>query len=281
MADKRTTAERAIAQLSDGMTIGIGGWGSRRKPMALVRAILRSPLRDLTVVSFAGPDLGMLCAAGKVKRAVYGFASLDSIPLEPYFRAARQAGVIEASEIDEGMLQWGLYAAALRLPFLPTRAGLGSDALALNPWLRTVKSPYDDGEELVAMRALELDAALVHVHRADSAGNAQLLGPDPYFDDLFCMAARHRIVSCEHVVPTESLLGEGTPGSAVGSALPTMRIHRGMVDAVVEAPRGAAFTSCEPDYPRDEEAQRAYAASATEAGGWEAFYAKHIAGEPR
>ncbi len=42
------------------MTIGIGGWGSRRKPMALVRAILRSPLRDLTVVSYAGPDVGLL-----------------------------------------------------------------------------------------------------------------------------------------------------------------------------------------------------------------------------
>src|ERR1017187_1462068 len=179
MADKRSTADAAVATLADGMTIGSGGGGARRKPMALVRALLRSPLKDLTVVSFAGPDLGMLCAAGKVRRAVFGFASLDTIPLEPYFRAARQAGAIEASEIDEGMLQWGLYAAALRLPFLPTRAGLGSDALALNPWLRTVRSPYDDGEELVAMRALELDAALVHVHRADAAGNAQILGPHP------------------------------------------------------------------------------------------------------
>jgi glutaconate CoA-transferase subunit A len=269
MADKRTTADAAVATLADGMTIGIGGWGSRRKPMALVRAVLRSPLKDLTVVSFAGPDLGMLCAAGKVRRAVFGFASLDSIPLEPYFRAARQAGAIEASEIDEGMLQWGLYAAALRLPFLPTRAGLGSDALGLNPWLRTVRSPYDDGEELVAMRALELDAALVHVHRADAAGNAQILGADAYFDDLFCMAAKRRIVSCERVVRTEELSGEGP--------LQTMRIHRGLVDAVVEAPRGAGFTSCEPDYPRDEAAQKAYAASAQEPGGWAAYRAAYLA----
>jgi glutaconate CoA-transferase subunit A len=268
MADKRTTADAAVAQLADGMTIGIGGWGSRRKPMALVRALLRSPLKDLTVVSFAGPDLGMLCAAGKVRRAVFGFASLDSIPLEPYFRAARQAGAIEASEIDEGMLQWGLYAAALRLPFLPTRAGLGSDALALNPWLRTVRSPYDDREELVAMRALELDAAIVHVHRADVSGNAQILGPDAYFDDLFCMAAKRRIVSCERIVRTEELLARGP--------LQTLRIHRGMVDAVVEAPRGAGFTSCEPDYPRDEAAQKAYAASAQEPGGWDAFRATYL-----
>ncbi|HEY5243671.1 MAG TPA: CoA-transferase [Polyangiaceae bacterium] len=268
MADKRTTADAAVAQLADGMTVGIGGWGSRRKPMALVRALLRSPVKDLTVVSFAGPDLGMLCAAGKVRRAVFGFASLDTIPLEPYFRAARQGGTIEASEIDEGMLQWGLYAAALRLPFLPTRAGLGSDALSLNPWLRTVRSPYDDGEELVAMRALELDAALVHVHRADETGNAQILGPDAYFDDLFCLAAKHRIVSCERIVPAEDL--------AAGGPIQTLRIHRGMVDAVVEAPQGAAFTSCEPDYPRDEAAQKAYAASAQEPGGWDAFRARYL-----
>jgi glutaconate CoA-transferase subunit A len=273
VADKRKTAEEAVAQLADGMTIGIGGWGSRRKPMALVRAILRTPLKDLTVVSFAGPDLGMLCAAGKVRRAVFGFASLDSIPLEPYFRIARQAGAIDASEIDEGMLQWGLYAAGLRLPFLPTRAGLGSDALTLNPWLKTVKSPYDDGEELVAMRALELDAALVHVHRADASGNAQILGPDPFFDDLYCMAAKKRILSCERVVRTDDLLTEG--------GLPTLRIHRGMVDTVVEAPRGAGFTSCDPDYARDEAAQKAYAASAQEPGGWEAYRARFLAEDGR
>ena len=111
------------------MTIGIGGWGSRRKPMALVRAILRSALRDLTIVSYGGPDVGLLVAAGKVRRLVYGFVSLDSIPLEPHFRRARQRGAIELTELDEGMLHWGLLAAAHRLPFLPIRAGLGSDVL--------------------------------------------------------------------------------------------------------------------------------------------------------
>src|SRR5436189_1347502 len=151
MTDKRTTEADVVAELRDGMTIGIGGWGSRRKPMSIIREILRSPLRDLTLVTYGGPDVGMLCAAGKVKKVVYGFVSLDSIPLEPHFRAARQNGTIaEAVELDEGMLQWGLYAASLRLPFLPTRAGLGSDVMSINPCLRTVRSPYDDGEELLA-----------------------------------------------------------------------------------------------------------------------------------
>ncbi len=98
--DKRTTEREVVAELRSGMTIGIGGWGSRRKPMSLVREILRSDLRDLTIVSYGGPDLGLLCAAGKVAKAVYGFVSLDSIPLEPHFRRARQDGAIEAVELD-------------------------------------------------------------------------------------------------------------------------------------------------------------------------------------
>ena len=114
--NKRTTLAEAIGEIRDGMTIGIGGWGARRKPMALVREILRSPLKDLTVVSYGGPDVGMLCAAGKVRKLVFGFVSLDLIPLDPHFRAARQAGGIEVMELDEGMLQWGLRAAMLRLP---------------------------------------------------------------------------------------------------------------------------------------------------------------------
>ena len=76
-ADKRATLDDAVAGLRSGMTIGIGGWGSRRKPMAFVRAMLRTDVTDLTVVTYGGPDLGLLCSAGKVKRVYYGFVSLD------------------------------------------------------------------------------------------------------------------------------------------------------------------------------------------------------------
>lgn len=263
MADKRMTEDEVVAELRDGMTIGIGGWGSRRKPMSLVRAILRSPLKDLTIVSYGGPDVGLLCGAGKVKKLVYGFVSLDSIPLEPHFRAARQHGGIEVTELDEGMLQWGLYAAALRLPFLPTRAGLGSDLMTFNPSLRTVVSPYDDGERLVAMPALELDVALVHMNRADASGNGQFLGADPYFDDLYCAAAKRRYMSCEKLVRTEDLLANGS--------VHTLRIPRMLTDGVVEAPLGAHFTDCEPDYGRDEAFQREYATAAGEPEAWNTF----------
>ena len=266
--DKRMTPADVVAELRDGMTLGIGGWGSRRKPMALVREILRSSLTDLTIVSYGGPDVGLLCKYGKVKKLVYGFVSLDSIPLEPHFRQARQAGAFQAAELDEGMLQWGLRAAAYRLPFLPTRAGLGSDVMRINPELRRVRSPYSDGEELLAMPALELDAALLHMNRADARGNGQFLGPDLYFDDLFCLAAKRRFMSCEKLVPTSELGKEGS--------LHTLRINRSMVDGVIETPRGAHFTECPPDYDRDESFQKEYAATAKDPEAWDAFKVRYL-----
>ena len=59
--DKQTSLDEAVANVESGMTIGIGGWGSRRKPMAFVRALLRTGITDLTVVSYGGPDIGLLC----------------------------------------------------------------------------------------------------------------------------------------------------------------------------------------------------------------------------
>jgi glutaconate CoA-transferase, subunit A len=266
-ADKRMTADEVVAQLESGMTIGIGGWGSRRKPMALVRAIARSDLRDLTIVSYGGPDVGLLCATGQVEKVVFGFVSLDSIPLEPHFRNARQAGAIAAEEYDEGMFYWGLFAAANRLPFLPTRAGLGSSVVEVNDGLRTVVDPYGGGE-LVAMPALRLDAALCHLNRADARGNAQYLGPDLYFDDLFLLAADRRYVSAERIVPTEALLDEGS--------IHTLRVNRSMVDGVVAVPRGAHFPPRELDYDRDEAFQRLYVAAAKDAEAWREFRRRFV-----
>ena len=271
MTDKRMSIGDVVGRLESGMTIGIGGWGSRRKPMAIIRAIANSPLTDLTLVSYGGPDVGLLIAAGKVRRLVSGFVSLDSIALEPHFRLARQRGEVEFFEVDEGMLQWGLLAAAQRLPFLPIRAGLGSDVMSVNPQLKTITSPYEDGEELVAMPALTLDASIIHMNRADASGSGQFLGPDPYFDDLFCLAAEQRFMSCERIVDTAELTKEGS--------FHTLKINRLMVDGVIETPNGAHFTTCTPDYERDEKFQRAYAAAAADPEAWEQFRQRFLAGD--
>lgn len=278
--DKTSSLDDVIGELRDGMTIGIGGWGSRRKPMALVRALARSDIRDLTIVTYGGPDLGLLCAAGKVRRVYYGFVSLDSAPFyDPWFSHARTTGVIEAREMDEGMVKCGLQAAAARLPFLPIRAGLGSDVPAF--WegeLKSVTSPYPapDGraETVIAMPALNLDAAFVHLDLADSRGNAAYTGVDPYMDDLYCAAADRRYLETDQLVSTEVLV----------KSVPTQRLllNRMNVDRVVHTPNGAHFTfagtgseasgaNVTADYARDEKFQQFYVESAKDPDAWAAF----------
>jgi len=275
---KQMTADDVVGRLRSGMTIGIGGWGSRRKPMALLRALLRSDVTDLHVVTYGGPEVGILAAAGRMSRLTFAFVSPDvanpltggSVPgLDPHFRAARQAGRLRCTELDEGMLLLGLQAAAWRVPFLPTRVGLGSDLFRLDPELRTVRSPYPgpgggEGEELVAQRAIPLDAALVHLNVGDARGNAAFTGPDLYFDDLLLEAAIDGYVSVERLVPTEHLVAEA-------GDVTRLRISRLFTTGIVEAPRGALPTECLPDYDRDDEWQSRWLATAKDDDAREAL----------
>lgn len=269
MTSKLCSVDDVVSQLRSGMTIGIGGWASRRKPMSIVKAIVRSDLRDLTIVGYAGPELGMLCAAGKVAAAVYSFASLDTLPLEPHFRRARENGEILDIPHDEGTMLLGLQAAAWRVPYLPTRSGLGSDLLDLNKELKIIANPWDPSDQLVAVPALELDAAICHLDIGDASGNAAFLGPDLFFDDLMLRAASgNRFISVDEVVATEEL--EARAGTELRVAIARM-----MVDGVVHEPGGAHFT--ESAYaPRDEAAQREYADAAASPEAWATYRAKWI-----
>jgi glutaconate CoA-transferase, subunit A len=111
----------------------------------------------------------------------------------------------------------------------------------------------------------------VHMNRADTRGNGQYLGPDPYFDDLFCQAADQAFMSCERIVATSELLA--------GGPVQSLLINRSMVSGVAETPNGAHFTSCGPDYGRDEEIQAEYAAASASLDKWEEFRATYLAGD--
>ena len=266
--NKVRTAQEAVAAVETGMTIGIGGWGPRRKPMALVRELLKSDATDLTVVSYGGADVGMLCAAGKVKKLVFAFVSLDFIPLEPYFRQARQEGSIEVLEIDEGLMLLGLRAAAWKIPFIPTSIGLRTDVVANNDTLHTVDSPYDD-KEWLAMPALDLDVSLIHVDRADARGVCQIKGPDIYMDDCFARAAKTTIVSCEELVETETFHTEDEARFVYW--------ERAATSSVVPIAGGAHPSSCNPLYGFDTTHLKEYCGFAKE-GGFQAYAAKYLDG---
>ncbi|MBF5007471.1 CoA transferase subunit A [Diaphorobacter caeni] len=267
MVNKVMSAKDVVASIQDGMTIGIGGWGPRRKPMALVRELLRSDVKDLTVVSYGGADVGMLCAAGKVKKLIFAFVTLDFIPLEPYFRKARQSGEIEVVEVDEGQMLLGLKAAAMRVPYIPTRIGLGTDLVKHNPQIKVIGSPYDS-KEWVAMPALHLDVALLHVDKADARGVCQISGPDMYMDDLYARAAKKTFVSCDELVDSSAF------ESAESSRL--VFWERSETTGVVHLPCGAHPTSCGPAYGFDNRHFKEYASSAKEDSGWSDYVNKYV-----
>lgn len=266
--NKLTTIPKIVAEIRDGMTIGIGGWGGRRKPMAVVRELVRSNVKDLTVVAYGGADIGMLCASGKVKRLIYGFVSHDVVAMDAAFQTARKSGTIECSEIDEGMVLLGLKAAGQRLPFLPTRAGIGTDVEKLNPWIKTIRSPYADGELLLAMPAIHLDVALIHVNEADTHGNTVILGPDPFFDDLFCRAAKKAFATCERIVDVSAF---HDPMKARLNP-----VERTVITGVAEAPLGAHPTSCGPDYGFDGKHLAEFTKQCA-AGEWENYKTTFVA----
>ena len=212
---KLVSEDDVVGRLRSGMTIGIGGWGSRRKPMSLVRALLRSDLNDLHVVTYGGPDVGMLCAAGKVSRLTFAFVSLDSIPLEPHFRKARESGSIACTELDEGMVLLGLQAAAWRVPFLPTRVGLGSDLFRVEP------RPAHGALALpVARRGGRRGAGRRAGHpprrRARATSTSATSAATPPSSDRTSTSTTScsrrpssRFVSVERIVPTEDLVARG------------------------------------------------------------------------
>jgi glutaconate CoA-transferase subunit A len=263
MLDKTLTAAAVVGTLRDGMTIGIGGWGPRRKPMALVRALLRSPLRDLTVVAYGGPEVGMLCAR-QDQEAVYGFVSLDAIRLNPGPAGARR-GQLRARELDEGLLQWGLRAAACRL-LLPTPVGAGERGRA-NPEFRTGASPCCGTAAGDAGAAS--DVALLHVDRADRRGNVQTVGRIPTR-----RAVRPRcsalLVSCEQLSERLDLSHSDAARCNI--------VERSYISGVVHAPFGAHPTSNPPAYGWDATHLQAYCALAGEAGGWERYCAEYLGG---
>jgi len=233
--------------------------------MGLVREIARSSLRDLTIISFAGIDVDLLIGAGKVKKVVTPMISFEGAPGNPgNYRRARQNASIETMELSEQLCRLGIKAAAERLPFYPTRCGLGTDLLKVNAGLETFKAPYT-GETLVAMPALRADIALIHVNAAAPNGYGQILG-EPYFDQYIAMAADKTFLSAERIVPLDDL--KAFPDSA--------NIGRLWVSGVVEIPLGAHPGDCYPDYDWDGKHLAEYSQAAADDASFKDYLAKYV-----
>jgi glutaconate CoA-transferase subunit A len=240
MHDKRTTLAEAVAAIPDGARVALGGNTLHRGPGAAVHEIVRQGKRDLEIVKTAGAyDVDLLCAAGCASAVSAGFIGYETpFGMAGAYRAAVEAGRVEAREHACATVIAGLRAAIQGVPFMPVAGLQGSDLPAARGFL-SLRDPYSDAEVFV-VPALGPEVAILHVQEADAEGNGRIIGTR-FEDVLMAQAARRVILTAERIVDGESFVA--TPE--------TVAIPGFLVDAVVAAPRGAWPFSCTPHYGFD------------------------------
>ena len=268
-ANKVLSLTDAVAGIPDGAVIGLGGLSMNSAPMAVVREIIRQGKKDLTMVALvAGLPIDWLAAAGSISRVVTGLVSLEGFGLAQHFRRGVEGRKIIIEEYSEHLLICRLQAQAHGLPFVPTRAGLGTDVLRLHKDTGTVREEVDPatGEHYVACTRLPIDIALVHCHEADQAGNARVNPKLIWMDNELVNAAPHTIISTEAIVETDAFRAE-----------PWRTTYpRFMTNTVVHAPFGALPTSMFPSYSHNSTFYERYVAASGDSKSFQTFFERYV-----
>jgi len=249
------TLEDAAALVTDGSTVAFSGAVLRGKPVAAARALAGK--RDLDLMAFTGSlEVELLLAAGALRSVTSSYVGLGSHGAARGFGRAVAAGTVDDRERSEWMLVGGLRAAVMGIPFMPTRAALGSELVELSGF-HTVVDPYTGGEFL-AVPPIRPDVGIVHAWRADEDGNVQFPWPPDHLADADVLVARASLVT---IVTVEEIV----PREVVADATERTRLFGFEVDLLVEAPGGARPGSCPPLYGEDEAWLEEHAGAAGEA----------------
>ncbi len=244
MTDKIISMKEAIQHfVPDGATLAIEGFTSLIC-FAAAHEIIRQQKRDLTLCRLT-PDViyDQMIAAGTAKKLVFSYLGNPGVGSLYAVRRAVEKGIPRPLEIEEythfGMI--GRYTAgAAKLPFFPLRSNAGSDLPAHNPGIKTVKSPYADGEEISVVPPLNPDVAIIHAPRCDRSGNTQFWG-------LMGMQKEAAFASQHVVIVVEEIVDE-----AVIRADPNRTLIPDLiVDAIVVEPYGAHPSYVQGYYDRD------------------------------
>lgn len=248
LVDKVTTVADAVKRLvDDGAYLAIGGFGCDRLPIAVTHEILRQGKQNL---AFAGHtathDFEILCAGNMLGRG-RTLAKVDSayiVGLEARGLSAHSRRVMESGELE--VCEWSNYALAVRLqaaamgvPFLPTKTMLGTDTFRQSAG-KIIECPFT-GEKLVALPALSPDVAAIHVHEADCFGNCRIRGTT-VADLELARASKRVIITCERLIPTDEFRRDPSL-----TAIPFL-----CVDAVCEVPYGSYPGNMPYEYFSDE-----------------------------
>jgi acyl CoA:acetate/3-ketoacid CoA transferase alpha subunit len=241
MLDKRIQLAELSSLVHPGATVAIGGAWFSNHPMAAVRELLRAGIRDLHAITMLGSiETDLLIASQALRHLTFGMVTFEALGLSRSLRRAVEQGTLSISEASSVSLQVGFEAGARNIPFIPFPGPYGSDLVGQWPeFYGTARSSFD-GEEVMAVRAINPDVAILHASRCDARGNAQFDGSFAH-DPEIAQAARTVIVTCEEIVGSEVIRA-----SAHATKIPGF-----LVDAVIEAPFGAHPCSHVPNYAAD------------------------------
>lgn len=267
LVDKVMTEQEAIAQfVYDGCYIGTELYGTVRCPMSLVREVIRQGKRNLRVCGQGVLELDLWLGAGIVRKLDITYIGLEVYGTSACLRRAVESGQVETCvEWSNASISWRMKAAAMGVPFLPTRSMLGTDMLKYSA-AKVVEDPFT-GVKVALLPALILDVALIHVHRADKYGNCQIEGISGFAMEM-ARACKRLIISTEEIVPTEEI--RKYPDRTV--------IPYYLVDAVVHAPFGSHPGEMAYVYGRDEEGIKEWVEMSKTAEGTQAYLQKYVYG---
>ncbi len=217
MIDKRVqTMADALAGVTDGATVLIGGFGAVGQPNALIEGLIEQGASDLVcVANNAGTGhtgLARLMELGRVRRMICSFPrSVGSVVFEQLYRAGR----IELEIVPQGTLAERMRAAGAGIPAFYTATAAGTQ-LARGKETREI-----DGRTYVLEHALPGDLALVEAWQADRWGNLTFRSSGRNFNPVMATAGRLTVVQTQHVVELGALDPEAvaTPGIFVDRVL--------------------------------------------------------------
>lgn len=265
LVDKVMSEQEAIDKfVYDGCYIGTELYGTVRCPMSLAREVVRQGRKDLRVCGQGVLELDLWLAAGIVKKLDITYIGLELYGTCPSLRRAVESGQVESCvEWSNGAITWRMKAAAMGVPFLPTRSMLGTDTLEYSA-AKVVEDPFT-GIKVALIPALILDVALIHVHRADRFGNCQIDGISGFATEM-SRACKRLIISTEEIVPTEEI--RKYPDRTI--------IPYFLVDAVVRAPFGSHPGEMAYLYGRDEPCIKEWVDMSQTADGAQVYIDKYV-----
>jgi len=266
MAEILSLPEAIARHVRDGDTVAMEGF-THLIPFAAAHEVIRQGRRELTLIRLT-PDLiyDQLIGAGCANKLVFSWGGNPGVGSLHRLRDAVEhawPAPLALEEHSHAAMAAAFHAGAAGLPFATLRGYAGSDLRRVNPNIASVTCPFT-GEELAAVSAHRPDVAIVHAQRADRAGNVLVEGIVGVQKEAV-LAATRSVVTVEEVVDD---LAAPSPNSVV---LPAWAI-----DAVVEAPGGAAPSYAHGYYPRDNAYYRAWDAISRDRDRFQAWLSEHV-----